>query len=129
MMPRMFNMFLGPLAVLFMIGMFYRRATPGVAIGVVLATQLMSTLWSWWGEVPALLARIGLSSAAAAWTSILGVDAAGKLRTPSVMLAVFVPVIFGLALGAVASWLFGRRDHAGVEYTWRNVLRRPVERG
>ncbi|MBI3468559.1 MAG: hypothetical protein HY000_36620 [Planctomycetes bacterium] len=129
MMPRMFNMFLGPLAVLFMIGMFYRRATASVAIGSVLLTQLMSTLWSWWGEVPALLTRVGLSGAAEAWISVLGVDAAGMLRTPSIMLAIFTPVVFGLLVGGVASLLFGRRGHAGSEYTWRNVLRRPVEQG
>lgn len=132
MLPRMFNMFLGPLAVMFMIGMFYRRATPSLTITVVLVTQLMSSLWSWWGEVPGLLNRFGLMGAAERWTSILGTmpNAAGEMvpRTPSVLLAVFMPVAFGLLLGAIASLLFGRDDHPGVAFTWKNVLSRPSER-
>jgi SSS family solute:Na+ symporter len=132
MLPKMFNMFLGPLAVLFMIGMFYSRATPGLAIIVVLLTQLVSTTWSWWTEIAGLLARLGLQSAADAWISVFGkmVDAQGHevLRKPSVMLAIFAPVVFGLVLGAVVSALFGRRDHPGVAYTWKSVLSRPSER-
>jgi SSS family solute:Na+ symporter len=128
MMPRMFNMFLGPLAVMFMVGMFYRRATAAVLLGVVSATLFMSVVWSWWGEVPSVLAGIGMTEAAEWWTSLHGIDTAtGKLRTPSVMLAIFAPTVFGLLLGAVASLLFGRTDHPGIEYTWRNVLRRPAE--
>lgn len=132
MLPRMFNMFLGPLAVMFMIGMFYRRATPGLTIAVVLITQFVSSLWSWWGEVPNLLNRVALPAAAERWTSILGTmqNAAGETvpRTPSVLLAVFAPVAFGLLLGAIGSKLFGRDDHPGVAFTRKSVLSRPSER-
>jgi SSS family solute:Na+ symporter len=124
MLPRMFNMFLGPLAVMFMIGMFYRRATAPVILSVVLITQIFSTTWSWWGEVPLLLDFVGMDGLIEGWTSILGVDSTGKLRTPSVMLAVAAPVLFGLAIGAVLSRLFGREQHPGVELTWRAVMRR-----
>lgn len=132
MLPKMFNMFLGPLAVLFMIGMFYRRATPGLAIAVVLFTQLASTTWSWWPEIAGLLAKLGLNDAAEAWVSIFGtmVNDKGLVvpRPPSVMLAIFAPVAFGLLLGAVVSALFGSNDHKGVAFTWKSVLSRPSER-
>jgi SSS family solute:Na+ symporter len=127
MLPRMFNMFLGPLAIMFMIGMFYRRATGGVVLAVTLITQVVSSLWSWWGDVPVVLDYIGLPQAAEAWTSILGVESTGKLRIPSVMLAVAGPTVFGLILGAIASALFGRSQHPGADYTRRAVLLRPVE--
>jgi SSS family solute:Na+ symporter len=132
MLPKMFNMFLGPLAVLFMIGMFYRRATAGVAIAVVVLTQLASTTWSWWPELAGLLSSLGLHDAADAWVSVFGtmVNAKGETvpRPPSVMLAVFAPVFVGLVLGAIASALFGRDDHPGTAYTWKSVLNRPSER-
>jgi SSS family solute:Na+ symporter len=114
MLPKMFNMFLGPLALLFMIGMFYRRATAGVAIVVVLLTQLVSTTWSWWPEIAGLLVKFGVTGV--------------STQPPSVMLAIFAPVAFGLVLGAVASRLFGRDDHPGVAFTRRAVLSRPSER-
>jgi SSS family solute:Na+ symporter len=125
MLPRMFNMFLGPLAVMFMVGMFYRRATARVILYVVLITQIFSATWSWWGEVPLLLDYLRLDGLADRWVSILGVDSAGKPRTPSVMLAVAAPAVFGLAIGAVFSRLFGREQHSGAGLTWRAVMRRP----
>jgi SSS family solute:Na+ symporter len=125
MLPRMFNMFLGPLAVMFMIGMFYRRATAPVILAAVLLTQLFSCAWAWWGEIPLLFDYVGQEGLAERWISILGVDSAGKPRTPSVLLAVAGPAVFGLAIGAVLSRLFGRERHSGTDFTWRAVMRRP----
>lgn len=124
MLPRMYNMFLSPLAVLFMAGMFYRRATAGVAIAIVILTQIVSTTWSWWSEVPALLRWVGLDGLAADWTSLLGVDAAGHLRTPTVLLAIAAPAAFGLLIGALLSRLFGKDDHHGIAFTRRMVMQR-----
>jgi solute:Na+ symporter, SSS family len=118
MLPRVYNLFLSPLAVMFMIGMFYRRATAGVALGVVGVTLAFSTAWSWWGEVPRALDWLGLDAAAGWWTSILGSGADGRPRTPTVLLAIAAPALFGLAIGAIASKLFGRRGHKGEAYTW-----------
>ncbi|MGE3775774.1 MAG: hypothetical protein AB7F89_01210, partial [Pirellulaceae bacterium] len=73
MLPRMFNMFLGPLAVMFMVGMFMPRATGRIIFVVTVITQLFSSIWSWWGDVPVLLQYVGLSGAADSWTSLLGV--------------------------------------------------------
>lgn len=126
MLPRMFNMFLAPLAVMFMVGMFSRRATATVILPVVFCTQIFSTVWSWWGEVPLVLSWLGLDSLAASWISILGVDSSGTPKTPSVLLAVAVPALLGLLAGGVLNWLFGRREHAGTEFTWWAVLRRPA---
>jgi SSS family solute:Na+ symporter len=127
MLPRMFNMFLGPLAAMFLLGMFFPRATGNVVFATALLTQLFSSLWSWWGEVPALLAALGLDSLAAFWKSLLGVDAAGHLKTPSVLLAIAVPALFGLGTGWLLSSLFGRVHHAGTEFCWRAVVRRGSE--
>jgi SSS family solute:Na+ symporter len=125
MLPRMFNMFLGPLASMFMIGMFFRRATGRVIVIVVVITQVFSSLWSWWGEVPVMLGKLGMPGLAESWVNLLGVDAAGQPKTPSVMLAIAVPVLFGLATGWLFSRLLGSDDHPGADYSWRRVMNAP----
>ena len=125
MLPRIFNMFLGPLAVLFMVGMFVRRATAGTALFTVAVTLACAVAWSWWGEVPGLLGRLGLPAAAEWWTGLLG-TANGRPRTPSVWLAIAAPVAFGLVVGCLAAAACGRREHPGVHYTWRAIMRRPA---
>lgn len=127
MLPRMFNMFLGPLASMFILGMFCRRATADVIVPTVLLTQLFSSLWSWWGEIPWLFNLVGLHGPADAWPTILGVNPDGKLRTPSVMLSIGIPCLFGIATGWLLSMLAGRREHPGAAFTWRAVLGRSTE--
>jgi SSS family solute:Na+ symporter len=126
MLPRMFLMFLGPMGAMFMVGMFFRRATPRVILATVLITQAFSFLWSWWAEIPALAGQMGLTSLAEYWPSILGYDGE-VLRKPSVMLAVGAPGLFGIVLGGLLSLLFGNSNHLGTAYTWRAVLSRPSE--
>jgi SSS family solute:Na+ symporter len=46
-MPKVFNLFLGPLGALFMIGMFLPRCTSRSAIPAVLVGLVVSILWSW----------------------------------------------------------------------------------
>jgi SSS family solute:Na+ symporter len=121
--PRMYNLFLGPLAALFMTGMFYRRATARVALFVVLATLVVSVAWSWWSEVPLLLRLLGLDAAAEGWISILGTGPDGRPKSPTIYLAIAAPAAFGLLCGALASALFGRNDHLGIPYTRGEVLR------
>jgi SSS family solute:Na+ symporter len=127
MLPRMFNMFLGPLASMFILGMFCRRVTAGVIVPTVLIAQLFSFLWSWWGEMPWLFSLVGLNSLADAWSQILGVNADGKLRTPSIMLSIGVPCLFGIMTGWFLGLLAGRREHPGAAFTWRAVLSRSTE--
>jgi SSS family solute:Na+ symporter len=131
MMPRMFNMFLGPLAAMFILGMFCRRMTAGVILPVIIITQLFSTLYSWWAEIPWLCQQVGLTRLAEYWPTILGtyVDSHGvlKLHAPSVMLAVGLPCLVGIGLGWLASLVAGRSEHAGTKFTWRDVLNRPLQ--
>jgi SSS family solute:Na+ symporter len=129
MLPRMFNMFLGPLAVMFILGMFARRVTGSVLFPVILITQIFSSLWSWWIEIPQLCHFLGLDRLAEYWPTILGVDPSGKMRGPSVMLAIGMPCVFGIALGFLAGLVAGRREHPGTKFTWRAVLSRPAQDG
>jgi hypothetical protein len=126
MLPRMYNMFLAPLSVMFMVGLFFRRATAGVALSVALLTQLFSLVWSWWSEVPGLFRSLGLDAAAAWWTSLLGTTPDGQIRSPTILLAIAAPALFGLVLGAIASFLCGRDDHPGAQFTRREIMKRPL---
>jgi len=122
--PRMYNLFLGPLAALFLTGMFYRRATARVALAVVATTLLFSVVWSWWSEIPTLLNGMGLDGAAQGWTSILGTDDAGKPKAPTIYLAIAAPAAFGIVLGGLLSAVCGRNEHPGLAYTRQSVLNR-----
>ncbi|HND52881.1 MAG TPA: sodium/solute symporter [Pirellulaceae bacterium] len=125
--PRMFNMFLGPLAALFLIGMFVRRATARVAIGAVLAALLASFVWSWWAQLPTMFEKLYLPGLADAWRSILGVDADGRNKQPTIFLAVGAPCLAGLAAAWLMSLVFGSDDHPGVDYTWKRTMLRPPQ--
>jgi SSS family solute:Na+ symporter len=124
--PRTFNMFLGPLSALFMIGMFVPRARARTAIAAVLLCMLFSFCWSWWPEIPAWLRAIGCEALATGWTNILGVDAGGALKRPTIMLAIAAPCVAGVLLGAGLSWLEPRGEFPGQQYTWWSTIRRPV---
>src|SRR5262249_29831139 len=50
-MPKMFNMFVGPLAALFFIGMFLPRCTARSALPAVFLGMAVSVTWSWWKEI------------------------------------------------------------------------------
>jgi len=126
-MPRTFNMFLGPLASLFIIGMFVPRATGRTAFVAVMLAMAASFTWSWWPQIPNMLASLGLDGVAEGWKGILGVDSTGKPKGPTIMLAIGAPCVFGVTLAAVLSYLFDRGgDHPGKAYSWLSVTRRPV---
>lgn len=116
--PRTFNMFLGPLASLFMVGMFLPRARARTVIASVILAMIVSFCWSWWSEIPSWFAAVGLPSLAAGWTSILGVDANGTILRPTIMLAVAVPCLTGVLSAAVFSLLEPGGDHRGRHFTW-----------
>ena len=103
MMPKFFNMFVGPLASLFMIGMFFPRCTARSAIPAVLCGFSVSIVWSWWPE-------------------IFGVT---KENSPSFLLAIAFPCVTTLALARALSWFVERKgDHPGLKYTWREIVRK-----
>ena len=102
-MPRSFNMFLGPLASLFFIGMFLPRATARSAIPAVLAGLTLSIVWSYWREI------------------------FGTTYQPTITLAIAAPCTTSVALAAVLSLIVERGGyHAGRDYVWRAVMKRPL---
>lgn len=114
MMPKFFNMFVGPLASLFVIGMFFPRCTARSAIPAALTGFVVSIIWSWWTEI------FG--------TELLGVDAAGVPIRPTFLLAIAVPHVTSLTTAWLLSWIVEKQtDHPGRRYAWRHVVAQPED--
>ncbi len=101
MLPKFFNMFVGPLAAMFFAGMFLPRATtrcvlPAVAIGLG-----VSLVWNWWKQL------------------------FGTSYQPTILLAVVVPCVTTFLTAAVLS-LFESKAAAGTgrDWTWSAIVRR-----
>ena len=102
-MPRTFNMFLGPLGSLFLIGMFLPRVTARTATPAVLAALAVSICWSYCKEL------------------------FGTSYDLSISLAIAVPCCTGILLAFLLSLVFDSGgEHSGREYTWWAVMRRPL---
>jgi hypothetical protein len=106
MMPKFFNMFTGPLAALFMIGMFLPRCTASQALAAACLGVTASVLWSWWKQ-------------------LTGVD-----YTPTFTLAIAVPWATTMSIALFLSLLTGApaREQArqqAREWSWWAVVRRP----
>lgn len=100
-MPKFFNLFVGPLAALFIAGMFLNRTTARSVLPALVVGVTTSIVWSWWKQ-------------------LFGTDYA-----LSPMLAIAVPCLTTLGL----AWLLSRfvddgRPHPGLDYTWRKVVAR-----
>lgn len=101
MMPKFFNMFVGSLASLFIIGMFFRRCTARSAIPAVLCGFVVSVCWSWWPE-------------------IRGVP---KEQAPSFLLAIAAPCLTSLSIAWILGWIVERGgEHSGLKFTWREIV-------
>jgi SSS family solute:Na+ symporter len=102
-MPRTFNMFLGPLGALFLIGMFQPRATGRSAFPAVIGALVLSILWSYCREI---------------------------FDTPydlSISWAIGTPCVFGLVLAWILSQFVDTGEpHHGDRFTWWEVMKRPV---
>lgn len=115
MMPKFFNMFVGPLAAMFFVGMFFPRATtrsvlPAVALGIA-----VSLIWSWWEA---------FASVWPAWGAILGKNELGHFKRPTIFLAIAVPCVTTVGVAAMLSMILERgRWHSGSAYTWWAVVR------
>ncbi len=95
-----FNMFLGPLASLFVIGMFLPRCTAHSTLPAVLAGIALAIIWSY-------------------WKPIFGTDVA-----PSFALAVAAPFLTSLSLAALLGVLLNPGGtHSGSRYTWYNIIK------
>jgi SSS family solute:Na+ symporter len=99
MMPKFFNMFVGPLAAMFIVGMFMPRATKRSVLPAALLGLVVSFFWSW-------------------WDFILHVK-----ESPTVFLAIAVPCVTTLLTAAALSYLVDREGiHAGSGYTWWAIV-------
>lgn len=104
MMPKFFNMFVGPLAALFFVGMFVRRATTRSAIPAVAVGLAVSIVWSWYREI---------------------------FRTdegPTIFLAIGVPCLVTIGTAVALSLVVEHGGpHPGEAFTWRAIVRGGVE--
>ncbi len=126
-MAKGFNMFLGPLAGLFFIGMFLPRSTSRSAIPAVFCGLAVSIVWSYWQELGLNLLFAGAAPAGGMLKTfgidkLLGPDAG----VPTFTLAISLPCVTTVLLGAVLGLLIERRgDHPGMQWTWYAIMRRP----
>ena len=102
MMAPAFNMFLGPLASLFLIGMF-QRCDGRAATAAVICSILISFLWSYW--------------------QILF----NTVYQPTITLATAVPYLSSFVIAALLGRIIRTPPgYEGLEYTWSAVMRRPL---
>jgi len=100
MMPKFFNLIVGPLAAFFFTGMFLPRATARSVIPAVMTGLTVSVLWSWYPEI------------------------FGEKKGPTPFLATAVPCLATIGTAFVLSYLVERGgEHAGQNYTWRAIVR------
>ena len=102
MMAPAFNMFLGPLASLFLIGMFLKCDGRVVKVAVM-CSVLISFLWSYW--------------------QILF----GTSYQPTITLTTAVPYLSSFVIAAfIGCFIKAPQDYKGLSYTWSAVMRRQV---
>ncbi|WP_425617459.1 hypothetical protein NA78x_001137 [Anatilimnocola sp. NA78] len=99
MMPKFFNMFLGPLAGMFIVGMFVPRATTVCVLPAAILGLVISIIWSWWEFI------------------------FGTKESPTIFLAVAVPCLTTIAVSAALSVFFGAKLHSGSGYTWWAIVK------
>jgi solute:Na+ symporter, SSS family len=99
-MPKFFNMFVGPLAALFFIGMFLSRCTTRSALPAVATGLMVSIVWSWFREL------------------------FGTNYGPTIFLAIAVPCLTTIGTAFLLSFLVERSGpHAGINFTWFAIVR------
>jgi SSS family solute:Na+ symporter len=102
-MPKMFNLFLGPLAALFFIGMFLPHCSAKSAVPAVLCGLCVSIVWSWWREI------------------------FGTEFRPAFTLAIAVPCVGSVLLASILGALFEGIHPKDNGYCWWAVMRRAPE--
>lgn len=115
-MPKTFNMFIGPLGSLFLIGMFLPRSTGRTATPAVLMAVGVSILWNYWKEILSI--------------PFVWQFARHAFEQPfdlSIMWSYGVACVSGLVFAVVLSLIFEKGDdHPGLQFTWWAVMRRPL---
>src|SRR5205085_8048406 len=100
-MPKTFNMFIGPLRSLFLIGMFMPRVTGRTATPAILAAVAVSIVWNYWKEIVSVPLIWRFAS-----------RFLDQPRDLSIMWAYAVACLSGLVFAAVLSLLFEKGgDH------------------
>ncbi len=112
-MGKMFNLYLGPLASLFFIGMFLPRCTSRSTFPAVIISVMLAIFWGWWPEIFRVIGHFV--------PSVLPLST----KTPSIMMIVFVPCLTAFILAWILSFILETNpDHPGRKYTWWAVMRR-----
>src|SRR5262245_49937898 len=115
-MPKTFNMFIGPLGSLFLIGMFLPRVTSRTAIPAVLGAVAVSVVWNYWKAILSIPLVWQLASR--------------YFERPfdlSIMWAYAVACVSGVVFAMILSLLFETgQPHSGQDYTWYSIMRRPL---
>jgi solute:Na+ symporter, SSS family len=99
MMPKFFNMFVGPLSAMFFIGMFLPRCSARSVIPAVIFGISYSVFWSWCDVITGSHERLAF-----AW-------------------AIAIPCMTTFFTAALLGMLIERRTHGGSNYTWWGVVR------
>ncbi|MCE9525159.1 MAG: sodium/solute symporter [Planctomycetales bacterium] len=100
MMPKFFNMFVGPLAAIFFVGMFLPRCTTRSVLPAALCGLVVAIIWSWWEFIFQTKTR------------------------PTIFLSIAVPCTTTFLLSALLSFLFdGSGPHSGSNFTWWSVVK------
>jgi SSS family solute:Na+ symporter len=115
-MPRTFNMFLGPLGALFLIGMFLPRATVRTAIVSVVSGLIVSIIWNYFKEI------LGIPLV---WS--VGRHLFSEPFDLSISWAIAIPCLFTLSMAAILSFMVDSQENPrGQRFSWYAVMRRPV---
>lgn len=117
-MPKAFNLILGPLASLFFIGMFLPHCRARSAIVGALTGLLVAITWSWWPELCKLAARSFANSEY--WLKL-------SESKPTFTLTIALPCLSSLTVAALFGLVFDGGEHPGREYSWWAVMKRPEE--
>ena len=147
-MPKAFNLILGPLASLFFIGMFLPRCRGRSAILGGVTGLLVAIVWSWWPQLCLLMAEnlpkgetlpLGDPKAVLEKTSEVVSHFTFQNLThggywlelakikPTFTLTIALPCLTSLSVAGIWGLLFDGGDHPGRQYTWLAVMRRPAE--
>lgn len=103
MMPKFFNMFVGPLAAMFFIGMFWSRCTSRSVWPAAVLGLIVSINWSWWETIYKTTWR------------------------PTIMLSIALPcLVTFFSARLISQWIDPPRRPDEVEYSWLSVTRRPA---
>ncbi len=98
-MPKFFNLFVGPLAAMFIIGMFLPRCTSRsvlVAVSIGITTAIV---WNWYRQI------------------------FGTTTQPTILLAIAVPSLVTIGSAAFLSlFIENGQPHSGLKYTWRAIV-------